>query len=911
MASMDGITPTSTIQSDYDQDLTNGAVDLSKTPSSSSSFSGSNNLDSAISSSSPRSSTPASATDSYQDSQAIASNSDTPNHIQNRIDNAEESSLNSNASLLTVAVAPQPDVIDEKSTRTGYVYDVRMRFHSNVHGDQDHPEDPRRIWKIFDALKKNSCISRMIKVPSREATDEELGYVHTTEHINSISSTPDMPLEDLLELANSYNSIYLNNTSAFCARLSCGSLLELCNAVATGQVLNGVAIVRPPGHHAEPDEAGGFCLYNNVAVAARYLQRQHGLKKIFIMDWDVHHGNGTQKAFIDDPDVVYCSIHRFDDGSFYPGDPVAAAHTAVGEGAGRGRNINIPWPCSGMGDSEYIYAFHKVVMPIVYEFAPDFILVSAGFDAAKGDHIGENLVTPSAYGHMTHMLKSLAGGKIVLALEGGYNLESIAVSGLACTKALLSDPIDALEPIIPNEVCVQTIHEVMEVQSRYWKSLTPMYIDPMDEGVSLSNVVELAKVLGVYRTEFLYQRHKMLKLPLSNPTYQTDFLDSVHTTGEFCARTLGASNILRPDKSVLVDSVAQYVDRIVASNNELIDIVIPFQPATEDEKTTLKEKSTELLTDIWDNYAVITGDQRRIVLLAVGFGCHCMVSFMNERQKDVTRLVSCAVLVPGEDEVLPMVTKRLSNWYMENSFVVVSDDHPAWERTNQKLNSRSGNLVRSGKPLEKLSEQLLNLNNTLFNQIDDKLKSLPPFPEDQHESKPIETFMDVLSSISEPRTSEPSTGVANSAGVHSRDVAMPPRQQQLSTPSSYQNFQESLARISSLHSSLSQSSPGIGSNNGPLAPSATRYSSSSPISPPSPLVDRVSLTTGNASQRSQPYPSLSSRSQQQQQPGANSPSLSIHQYDQYSGSPHQRELQDYSPRNQSQQVYSQRQSTQK
>ncbi|KAG0004260.1 Histone deacetylase hda1 [Entomortierella chlamydospora] len=857
MASMDGITPTSTIQSDYDQDLTNGAVDLSKTPSSSSSFSGSNNLDSAISSSSPRSSTPASATDSYQDSQAIASNSDTPNHIQNRIDNAEESSLNSNASLLTVAVAPQPDVIDEKSTRTGYVYDVRMRFHSNVHGDQDHPEDPRRIWKIFDALKKNSCISRMIKVPSREATDEELGYVHTTEHINSISSTPDMPLEDLLELANSYNSIYLNNTSAFCARLSCGSLLELCNAVATGQVLNGVAIVRPPGHHAEPDEAGGFCLYNNVAVAARYLQRQHGLKKIFIMDWDVHHGNGTQKAFIDDPDVVYCSIHRFDDGSFYPGDPVAAAHTAVGEGAGRGRNINIPWPCSGMGDSEYIYAFHKVVMPIVYEFAPDFILVSAGFDAAKGDHIGENLVTPSAYGHMTHMLKSLAGGKIVLALEGGYNLESIAVSGLACTKALLSDPIDALEPIIPNEVCVQTIHEVMEVQSRYWKSLTPMYIDPMDEGVSRSNVVELAKVLGVYRTEFLYQRHKMLKLPLSNPTYQTDFLDSVHTTGEFCARTLGASNILRPDKSVLVDSVAQYVDRIVASNNELIDIVIPFQPATEDEKTTLKEKSTELLTDIWDNYAVITGDQRRIVLLAVGFGCHCMVSFMNERQKDVTRLVSCAVLVPGEDEVLPMVTKRLSNWYMENSFVVVSDDHPAWERTNQKLNSRSGNLVRSGKPLEKLSEQLLNLNNTLFNQIDDKLKSLPPFPEDQHESKPIETFMDVLSSISEPRTSEPR------------------------------------------------------SNNGPLAPSATRYSSSSPISPPSPLVDRVSLTTGNASQRSQPYPSLSSRSQQQQQPGANSPSLSIHQYDQYSGSPHQRELQDYSPRNQSQQVYSQRQSTQK
>ncbi|KAF9094123.1 Histone deacetylase hda1 [Mortierella sp. AM989] len=860
--------------------LTNGDVDLSKIPSSPSSFSGSNNLDSVISSSSPRSSTSASAMD--QDLQALTPTVDNISSVQSRIDNTDDSSPTSNATLQTIAPLPQPDRIGERSTRTGYVYDVRMRFHSNVHGDEEHPEDPRRIWKIFDALKSKGCISRMVKVQSREATNEELNYVHTADHINSITSTTDMSKEDLLNLADSYNSIYLNNSSAFCAKLSCGSLLELCKAVATGHILNGVAIVRPPGHHAEPDEAGGFCLYNNVAVAARYLQRQHGLKKIFILDWDVHHGNGTQKAFINDPDVVYCSIHRYDDGTFYPGDPVAAAHTTVGNGAGRGRNINIPWPCSGMGDSEYIYAFNKVVMPIVYEFAPDFVLVSAGFDAAKGDHIGENLVTPAAYGHMTHMLKSLAGGKIILALEGGYNLESIAVSGLACTKALLSDPIDALEPVIPNEVCVQTIHEVMEVQSRYWRSLTPMYIDPVDEGVNRNNVVEIARVLSVYRTEFLYQRHKMLKLPLSNPTYETDFLDGVHTTGEFCARTLGASNILRPDKSVLVDTVAQYVDKIVTTDNELIDIVVPYQPATEDERIKLKEKATELLTDIWDNYAVVSGSQRRIVLLAVGFGCHSLVSFMNERQKDVTRMVSCAVLVPGGDELLPIVTKRLSNWYMENSMVVVSDDHPVWERTNQKLNNRVGNLVRSGKPLEKLSDQLLYLYNTMFKQIDQKLDSLPPLLEDSPEPTLSDsTFMSVLSSLPESRAAEPSRVTTTPAGAQVHTITMPQHRLQ---PQSQQ-----------------QQLP---------TPSITGYSSSSPASPSSPLVDRISLTTGNAQQRSQPYPPLN-RTQQPQQPAIGSSSLSMHQYDQHTGAPHQQQqLQDYPPKSHSPQVYPHRQQTQ-
>ncbi|KAF9312427.1 Histone deacetylase hda1, partial [Linnemannia elongata] len=647
----------------------------------------------------------------------------------------------------STALLPQPESFNGWSNKTGYVYDVRMKHHNNVHGDDDHPEDPRRIWRIYDAIRNAHCTDRMIKITSREATVDELGLVHTDNHIENITKTSAMSKDDLLEMANSYNSIYLNNLSAFCARLSCGSLIEICKAVASGQVLNGVAIIRPPGHHAEPHEAGGFCLYNNVAIAARYLQQNHGLKKIFILDWDVHHGNGTQTAFIDDPDVVYCSIHRFDHGTFYPGDPVAAAHTTVGEGLGRGRTINIPWNSSGMGDSEYIYAFNKVIMPILYEFAPDFVLVSAGFDAAKGDHIGQMLVTPAAYGHMTHMLKSLAGGKIILALEGGYNLDSIAVSGLACVKALLNDPIEALDPIRPNPLCVQTIHEVIKVQSRYWKSLPPIYANAEDDIPTDTPAIGMDKILAVYQENHLRETYGMIKMPRLDGKDRGEFLDNVHCTqqlynnnplyifihdlGELCARTVGTNNTLRPQKSVLVDAMTQYVDYIINAGNELIDVVVPYLPTTEEEKVMLKDQQSNVLADLWSTLVATSAmEGRRIVVLATGFGCHGLVAFLNEKQKEVPRYLSSVTLVLGDD-TMPM---NLSPWYIENSFVMASDDHPIWERTSQKMNSRTGNLLRTERPLERLAETLLYLRKRIFSDIESKLESLAPFPSSDSES---------------------------------------------------------------------------------------------------------------------------------------------------------------------------------
>ncbi|KAF9980437.1 Histone deacetylase hda1 [Modicella reniformis] len=573
----------------------------------------------------------------------------------------------------------------------------------------------------------------MIKISSREATTDELGLVHTETHIEKITKTSEMTKEDLFEMANNYNSIYLNNLSAFCARLSCGSLIELCRAVALGQVLNGLAIIRPPGHHAEPDEAGGFCLYNNVAIAARYLQNNHGLKKIFILDWDVHHGNGTQTAFYDDPDVVYCSIHRFDYGTFYPGDAIAAAHTAIGEGTGRGRTINIPWNSSGMGDSEYIYAFNKVIIPIIYEFAPDFVLVSAGFDAAQGDHIGQMLVTPAAYGHMTHMLKSLAGGKIILALEGGYNLDSIAVSGLACAKALLNDPIEPLGPIVPNELCVQTIHEVIEVHSRYWKSLPQTCTNPLDDPIQGHVAIGVDKILNAYRQSYLQERHEMIRMPRLESEQRKEFLENVLCTQEVVVRTSGTSNAVRSEKSIMLDTTSHYVDYIIDSGNELIDIVVPYQPSSDEDKTALKEKLLGQLSEIWDNFVSTTGyTGRRIILLASGFGCHAVVGFMNERQKEIVKYINCVTLVPGDD-TLPLVAKRMGPWYVENSFVFLTNDHPVWERT-QKANNRTGNLIRSEYPSGRLSELMDHLRCSIFEGIEGRLESLPPVPENDSDS---------------------------------------------------------------------------------------------------------------------------------------------------------------------------------
>ena len=225
-------------------------------------------------------------------------------------------------------------------------------------------------------------------VHSRKATKEEICLVHDESHWNRMSDLPSLDQNELNSYADTLDSIYLNPESFDSALLSAGNVLAVVDAVCNDDAQKGVAIVRPPGHHAEADDACGFCLFNNAAVAAKYALDTHNMKKVLIVDWDVHHGNGIQNIFYASSNVLYISLHRYDHGTFFPGRPDAGSNF-VGSGKGEGFNVNIPWNGSGMGDTEYALAFYNIVLPIAYEFNPDLVLVSAGFDAARGDPLGK------------------------------------------------------------------------------------------------------------------------------------------------------------------------------------------------------------------------------------------------------------------------------------------------------------------------------------------------------------------------------------------------------------------------------------------------------------------------------------------------------------------------------------------
>ena len=311
----------------------------------------------------------------------------------------------------------------------------------------------------------------VIHVQSRKATKEEICLAHDESHWDKMSELPNLPQDELNSYADSLDSIYLNPDSYDSALLSAGNVLAVVDAVCNDEAQKGVAIVRPPGHHAEADDACGFCIFNNAAVAAKYALDSHDMKRVLIVDWDVHHGNGIQNIFYSSSNVLYISLHRYDNGTFFPGRPDAGSDY-VGSGNGEGFNVNIPWNGSGMGDTEYALAFYNIVLPIAYEFNPDLVLVSAGFDAARGDPLGKCKVSPEMYAHMTHHLSALANGKIIIVLEGGYNLNAISLSMTLCTKALLGDPLPPLAPYkAPIPSAVTSIQKVILEQSRYWNSI--------------------------------------------------------------------------------------------------------------------------------------------------------------------------------------------------------------------------------------------------------------------------------------------------------------------------------------------------------------------------------------------------------------------------------------------------------
>ena len=320
------------------------------------------------------------------------------------------------------------------------------------------------------------------------------------------------PPHELLQEEGLLDSVYLHYQTWLCASLAAGGAIEATKAVVAGQVKNAIAIIRPPGHHAEHDRPSGFCFFNNVCVAAKVCQADFpdDCRKILILDWDVHHGNGVQQAFYTDPNVLYISIHLHRNGDFYPQGPYGN-HLHCGEGAGVGRNVNIPWSHPGMTDADYIYAFQQVVMPIAVEFAPDLVIISAGFDAAEGDLLGQCHVSPAGYAHMTHMLMQLARGRVVACLEGGYNLRSIAKSALAVTRTLMGEPPDRLvESLEPTPTAIDTVQLVIRQQAKFWKCLYPKRMDGITRPEMHSE--RLHDVMRQWQSKMLWEQYRMSEL---------------------------------------------------------------------------------------------------------------------------------------------------------------------------------------------------------------------------------------------------------------------------------------------------------------------------------------------------------------------------------------------------------------
>jgi acetoin utilization deacetylase AcuC-like enzyme len=314
----------------------------------------------------------------------------------------------------------------QNTTKTGLVYDDIYLEHETTPG---HPECSERLVRIIKQLKDKELYSRLVKIKPAPANRHWIEMVHAPEYIDRAKSSSENGAGYL-----DSGDVPISLKSYEAALMAAGGMLSAIDAVMEQKVTNAFCAVRPPGHHALENRAMGFCIFNNVAIGTRYIQQKHNLQKILIVDWDVHHGNGTQAAFYGDPNVLYFSVHQY---PFYPG---TGSQAEQGSGKGMQTNINVPLP-AGSGDDSYVKAFEEILVPAASSFAPDFVLVSAGFDAHEDDLLGSMRVTDRGFAKLTMIVKSIAekccAGRLVSVLEGGYGLEGLAASVEAHIRILM------------------------------------------------------------------------------------------------------------------------------------------------------------------------------------------------------------------------------------------------------------------------------------------------------------------------------------------------------------------------------------------------------------------------------------------------------------------------------------------
>ena len=300
---------------------------------------------------------------------------------------------------------------------TGLLYHPQYLEHDTGFG---HPERSDRLPAVMDHVAKQAYFGDIERVSPRPAEPEWVRQIHTARYMERAQAAcrNNYSHLDVMDVAISPESYDV-------ALLAAGGALELGDRVMSGALDNAFGLVRPPGHHAEHEMALGFCLFNNIAILARYLQKKHALDKILILDWDVHHGNGTQHSFVEDPSVLYVSLHQY---PFYPG---TGAASETGQGRGGGATLNCPM-AAGSVDEDYKQAFVERILPKVDEFKPEFVLISAGFDAHADDPLAQINLTTDCYGWMTNRMMEAADrhahGRLIALLEGGYNLTALARS---------------------------------------------------------------------------------------------------------------------------------------------------------------------------------------------------------------------------------------------------------------------------------------------------------------------------------------------------------------------------------------------------------------------------------------------------------------------------------------------------
>jgi len=343
--------------------------------------------------------------------------------------------------------------------KTGLVFDKRFALHQM---GEDHIESPLRIIALHELIQ-TKLSSGFALIEPRAATREEIELIHLPEYVDFLQETSGQ--ENYFPFdPDTIAGPYTFETAC----LAAGAGLVAADLVLDGQLDNAFALVRPPGHHAESHRPMGFCFFNNIAITAEYLRQKKSIKKIMIVDWDLHHGNGTQKAFYSTPEVLYISLHQ---SPLFPG---TGAASEIGEKAGLGYNINIPLK-SGKTNEDYLWLFQNIISPIAESFQPEFILASAGFDIMKYDPLGGMELTAQGCGDITQVLTEIAekwaSSRLLLFLEGGYNLKELK-DGVEEVCLRLNRTRRRELPVFPCPQALSSeIRPYLGIFSRYWSNV--------------------------------------------------------------------------------------------------------------------------------------------------------------------------------------------------------------------------------------------------------------------------------------------------------------------------------------------------------------------------------------------------------------------------------------------------------